>query len=188
MKTIKSSKLSFFAILTFSLILVLGSCSAGKSGVNAGKKLFTDFFVGDAGTQYFIKPLTFENPAISNEDLLADITFRYKEKIRDSATVNFSIVSRAPIKNINSVTIMSDELHVHSEGITFLFNERSKSGFISRFSFKIPVASLKGLVDSGYEWKFEVMETDSKTRQYVSKRSTTKSLEKLDQSLFILLD
>ena len=61
MKTIKTGKLSFFTILTFSLILALGSCSAGKSGVKTGKKLFTDFFVGDAGTQYFIKPLTFEN-------------------------------------------------------------------------------------------------------------------------------
>ena len=88
-------------------------------------KLFETFFLGDQGTQYFIKPLSFKDN--SNNYLEMDITFRYLNKIQDSATINFSIYNKALIQAIDSLSIGNHSYSVTTKEIKYLFSERSKN-------------------------------------------------------------
>ncbi len=188
MKISKYHKTKFILIVLFAGVYALNSCSKGTKGINSGKKLYTDFFVGDAGTQYYISPLAFENINNSKEKLLMDLTFRYKEKIKDSVAINFSIIGVTPLKKIKQVIITSQVFMVKTVTVNFLYNERSKKGFVSRFSFKIPLVGLKKMVDASYNWKLELQTPELKTFYYSSTKATAKSTEKLDQSLFIVID
>jgi len=181
-------KSSLSTIVVICIALALSSCSKTTSGVSSGKKLYTDFFVGDAGTQYYIKPLGFQNSVGAKEELLMDLTFRYKDKLKDSVNVNFSVIGTTPFKVIESLMLVSQEVSVTSNDVTFLFNERSKKGFISRFSTQISLQELKKMVDAGHSWEIEIQSLNSGKKNFTASKKTIKSMYKLNQSLFILLN
>src|SRR5690606_7037547 len=82
------------------LLLLLSSCFSVKPGTSrSARNLYQNFFIGEEGSQYFIKPIAFEND--EKEKLQLDITFRYKDEVKDSATVNFSIVTKELNKTIS---------------------------------------------------------------------------------------
>ena len=171
-----------------SIICFCFSCKPSGNALNSGKKLYTDFFVGGGGTQYFIKPLEFESKVGTKEEILVDITFRYKDEIKDSATVNFSIVGSKPYKSILKFILKGETISFVSDEVDLMYNERGKDGFISRFSCKLPLSVLTEMVKSGYDWEITISDNSQTNYSYRSSKKTIKSLEKLDESLFILID
>ena len=166
-----------------SLLFILSSCFSVKPGTsNSGRNSYETFFVGDEGTQYFIKPLTFENA--ENEKLLIDITFRYKDEIKDSATVNFSLITKELEKSISSFSIGNSQNQISTDKIKHLFSERADGLFKSRFSTTFSLAEIKALFQSN-SWDVNV---DTGTNKYLfaAAKSTKKTIQALNDEVFVL--
>lgn len=174
--------LNLFPIL--AIVILLAGCGGIKPGsVKSGKKLFESFFVGEDGTQYFIKPLSF----LSNDSksiARIDFTFRYKNEVKDSATVNFSIVDEKIFKSIDSISIFNNNSKVSVRDVKFLFAEKGKKTFNSRFSVRIPLASAVSLFDDN-AWGFVFYSGMTHTSYSPSKKSK-KSIERLKDNVFVL--
>ena len=84
-------------IFILSLLLIATVFLSGCFGIKPEKsgasgKLYETFFVGDEGTQYFIKDIKFSSN-LNSDQTWTDITFRYKNELKDSATINFSFLN-----------------------------------------------------------------------------------------------
>lgn len=182
-------KQNIFMALT-SLPLFLGSlllvgCMSVKPGsTKSGKQYFETFYVGVEGTQYFIKPLLFENDE-ANKVLALDITFRYKDEIRDSAIVNFSIKSLEIYKSVDSLKITNSLMDIKSDNIDLLFNEKFSKGFVSRFTTKVPLDKMKKIFDND-EWELTIHNA-AKSNTYKPHRKTQKAVNFLRENGFILM-
>jgi len=172
-------------LLIFSFIITFYGCLALKpGGAKSGKNLYDTFFAGDEGTQYFINPLSFSNPE-NKDEIQLDITFRYKNIIKDSATINFSILSPQVIKKLDSVSISNNYQTVTCSKINLLFNEKTKSDYKSRFTFKISVEHLNNLFQN-YEWSVSTFKDSNKT-SYLTNKKTKKIINKLKGEIFVIL-
>ncbi|MCU0346710.1 MAG: hypothetical protein MUC59_07190 [Saprospiraceae bacterium] len=171
--------------LSFSLCIfaLLSSCmNVRPGGAKSGKKLYETFFVGDEGTQYFIKPLAFTNER--NEELKLDFTFRYRNEIKDSAAINASFISNDLIRNIDSLKIMNNSVNIALKDMTYMFSERKKDAYNNRFSAKTDLLKVTKLFN-GNDWQIWMYENGKQTR-YAAAKKTEKSLAKLSQEVFVL--
>ena len=167
-------------IITVAM-LIFSSCMGIKLGAEkSGAILYETFFVGSEGTQYFIKPLRFVGT--ENDELLADFTFRYKDRIKDSVTCNFSIISNEKLKKVDEVLFVGKNVSVKCENILLLFNEKKGDQFKSRFSGQLLFADFIKLFNTG---NFRI-DVDNKAYKISSK--TQKSVEKLKGKIFVLFD
>ncbi len=183
MSSLSYLKNSAYLLIFVFAILLLQSCLGIKPGsIKSGKKLFETFYVGDEGTQYFIKPLYL----IANDksEMYIDFTFRYKNEVKDSAIVTFSIVDKIMYKNIESINAKNATLKFIINKPYLLFVEKSGKDFKSRYSFKI---SLKELLSfySNENWIIEIENTGIKKEFYTSKK-TKKKILKLNEIVFSL--
>ncbi len=169
-----------FSFLIFAL---LSSCmNVRPGGAKSGKRLYESFFVGDEGTQYFIKPLVFTNDM--DEKLKLDFTFRYKNEIKDSATVNATFMSKEIFRNADSLKIIDGSNIVVLSNMAYLFSEKNKEVYNNRFSTKAEMLKIKNLFN-GNTWKILIYKNGTHT-QYMTPKKTKKSLEKLNQEVFVL--
>ncbi|MBU3713981.1 MAG: hypothetical protein FGM46_03440 [Ferruginibacter sp.] len=175
------TKLSFVVLLS---IFFYSCLSVKPSTTKSGKKYFETFYVGAEGTQYFIKPLLFKN-AISNENLLVDITFRYKNEIRDSAIINLSIQSLNIYKQIDSFRLSNKMTNIKNDKVELLFNEKTRNGFLSRFTTKIPLDNTKSLFNSD-DWHF-VLYHKGQSIEYKTENKTVKTINILRNKVFVLM-
>lgn len=183
------SKLHIFIqlkIYTFILLLLLlsGCFSVKPTTTKSGKNYFETFYVGADGTQYYIKPLLFKDDD-SNDELFVDITFRYKNEIRDSAIVNFSIKSQIIYKTIDSLKISNNLVVIKNDKIELLFNEKTRKEFVSRFTTKISLNEIKQLFNKD-EWNFVIYYKNQKIK-YKSHRRTEKAINTLRNKVFIIM-
>lgn len=174
-----------FILLAF-LITLQGCFSVKPNSQKSTQKLIETFFVGEEGTQYFIKPFSFENKE-TNENLLVDFSFRYKDKIaeKDSAVLNISIVANGVYKKLDRFVIEKNDLKVLQEKTTLLFNERKKDLFVSRFTTHLSLLDIQKLFDSN-DWKIEIKSKQKNMTFYPSKR-TTKAIEGVKNEVFVLM-
>jgi len=162
-------------------ILFFSSCLAPKKGSsNSAPKLFETFYVGDEGTQYFIKPLFFKD--LSNNRLTLDITFRYKDKIKDTAIVNISLLNSERFKSIDSLKISNDSVSLVLKDFKFLFSERLKGDFNSRFSTTGQLEGIFTLFNQN-NWLLTVY-TQNSVSKYSPPKDTKKKITKLQYSVF----
>lgn len=171
--------------LTLCICAFLFSCGGIKpGGGKSANKLYETFYVGEEGIQYFIKPLTFKG---ENSELLLDITFRHKDKVQDSATLNFSIQGEELIKQIDTLTLSNSQLSssIISSKIEYMFSERTKKGYISRFSTKIDLMNIEKLFKNS-DWIINTKSKETPRKEYIFTSSTRKSIEKLNQNIFFL--
>jgi len=173
-------------LITLSLLLLLlGGCSSMKpttgGKANGG---YETFFVGEAGTQYFIKPMSFEGAA-SKAELLLDITFRYKDEIKDSAELHLSIISPDIYKTLQGVQLSTETGFASSEEISLMLNETTKKAFLSRFSAKVSLKDLHQTF-SGEQWNMMV-KTDNGEMVFTPTKKTQKSLINIRNKVFILM-
>ncbi len=171
--------------ITLSLItILLSSCSGIKvGGQKSAKNLFESFSVGDQGTQYFIKPLDFEKIE-GKGDLVLDVLFRQKLEMKDSATVNFTIEDLEIVKNVEWIQFVNASDTIKSTTVNFMFNEKPKKGFTSRFTTKIPLVATAKLFKNN-DWNATLHFNDAE-RVYVPTRRSKKKIEAINNKLFIL--
>lgn len=170
--------------LVVGLLLVLTGCTSIKvGGVKSGKNLFETFYVGDDGTQYFIKPLGFSNPE-NKDELAMDFTFRYKNEVKDSVIVNFAIQSEKIIKEIDQITLSNATQTIASNKVELLYNEKKKKDFYSRFSTKISMVEFNRMFEN-FDWKTTVV-TNGTSQTFEAEKKTKKSLSKLADKVFII--
>jgi hypothetical protein len=157
------------------------SCGGMKpGGASAGNKLYETFFVGEEGSQYFIKPLEFKND--QKEKVVMDFTLRYKDDIKDSALVNFTIISPDNIKSIDQVLLESGTASSKSKKVDLLFVKRESDGFHCRFTFKSPLTEITELYGNN-EWKITTTSGSASKIFYPTSKSR-KSIEALNYNVF----
>lgn len=168
--------LSFFIFLT-------GCMSVKPAGVKSGKNLFETFYVGEEGTQYFIKPLVLFNPQ-NREELFIDFTFRYKNEVKDSVVINLSLLSSDIFRSIDSVSLSNITHTIKSNNSKLLFNEKKNKLFNSRFSTKISLIELINMFEND-NWKITIY-SNSTYSTYTSTKRTKKAIKNLQNKLFVL--
>ncbi|MBE9466763.1 MAG: hypothetical protein IMY72_00410 [Bacteroidetes bacterium] len=151
--------------------------------MKSGKKLFETFYVGEDGTQYFIKPLIFSNSQ-NKEKLLIDFTFRYKNEVKDSVVINFSLLSSNIFKNIDSLSFSNTTHKIMSKNVNLMFNEKKNKLFNSRFSTKIPLINFDKMFING-DWNIIVYSRENSSTYY-SEKKTKKAIKKLQDKIFII--
>lgn len=172
-----------FLVLVLSSV-VLTSCMSIKPGTEkSAKKLYETFFVGEEGTQYFIKPLSLESTD-KNSSVNIDFTFRYKTTDTTVVTVNFEIFDKELIKTIDRFKIQCADKTIECIDNKLLFNERKKNAYVSRYSTTIKLSDLKSIMKNG-DWTVSLFE-NKKSRTYISTRKTKSSIYKLNNDLFVL--
>ncbi|MFA0964467.1 hypothetical protein AB9P05_21855 [Roseivirga sp. BDSF3-8] len=158
--------------------------SVRPASAKSGKKYFETFYVGAEGTQYFIKPLSLDSDE-SGEELLVDVTFRYKDEVRDSAIVNFSVIGREIYKAIESLRIMNDGVSISDTHPELIFNERKNDEFVSRFATKLPLGKVKELFEND-EWQFQLY-TDKGTITFEPTGKASKAINVLNEKVFVIM-
>lgn len=183
---IRYSNISYFKVVWLSLLLLMfsGCFSIKPSTAKSGKKYFETFYVGEEGTQYFIKPVSFRGSK-SNKDLILDITFRYKNEIKDSATVNFSIKSPMIYKTIDSLKLSNKETEIKSNKFKLLFNEKIKTGFKSRYSTKFSLKEIKEMFNND-AWEVTIY-NQNKITKYEPEKKTISAINAVRDKVFVLM-
>lgn len=178
------SKHTFLNGLIMVTALCLTGCfnmkPAGERG--SGKSLYEAFYIGDEGTQYFIKPLAFESP--DESEILLDMTFKHKDEVRDSAIVNMSIILMEVVRDLETVTISNSSTNVVVDQLEFMFSERKKKHYVNRYSCKMPLSRVVKLFEDN-TWSVTITHGGSQT-SFMGTRSARKKIEKLDYQIFDL--
>ena len=172
-------------VLFFLIICgLLSSCVGLKPGASKStNKLFETFFLGEKGIQYFIKPLAYSNSA-TKEEVFIDFTFRHKDEIKDSATVNFTLLSSTAFREVDNLMLINDAQRVEASDISLIFIENYKKGFRSRFTTKVPLSKLKALFEGGV-WDIKLKKGNNQDSYFPNKK-TAKSLGEIKATLFAL--
>lgn len=167
------------------LLLIFSGCLSIKpSASKSGKKYFETFYVGEEGTQYFIKPISFIDENLY-EELIIDITFRYRNIIKDSAIVNFSIRSSDIYKNVDTFKLSNKKIEIQTDRVELIYNEKNNKGYISRHSTKVSLNELKELFNND-DWLITV-ENSSKITNYKANRKTIRVINTIRDRVFILM-
>lgn len=175
----------FKLILLILLLLMFSGCLSIKpTTTRSGKKYFETFYVGEQGTQYFIKPILFKDEE-SNEDLFLDITFRYRNEIKDSAIINISIKSSIIYKTIDSLKLSNKDIQIKSSELKLLFNEKNKKEFTSRYSTKFSLNKIKEIF-SNDAWEI-IIYNQRKIITYQPHRKTNKAINAVKDKVFVLM-
>lgn len=166
------------------LMLSLTSCMGFKSSAStsSGKNLYETFFVGNDGTQYFIKPLSFTDK--DKNRLTLDLTFRYKNQIKDSCIVNASFFDNAVHKSMDSVIVSNESVRVKLMDVKHLFSERSGNKVNSRFSTKGSLIEVSKLFENA-NWKATIY-FETKQIDYFPPQQTKRKIDKLRYGIFML--
>jgi hypothetical protein len=166
------------------MVLFSGCLSVKPSSVKSGKIYFETFYVGGEGTQYFIKPLLFSAEKPSDE-LIVDLTFRYRNEIKDSVLVNFSVKSLGIYKTIDSLKISNDNAEAITKKVELLFNEKNKLGYTSRFTSQLSLQETKELFNHS-NWNF-TLSHQGQSMNFTPNKKTHKAIATVREKVFILM-
>ena len=178
-------RLIFIISSVFLLCFLFTGCLSVKPvTTKSGKNYFETFYVGEEGTQYFIKPLLFKNNG-AKEYLIVDITFRYKNEIKDSAIVNFSIKSPIIYKSIDSLVFSNTMIDIGCKKVEHLYSEKTSKSFVSRFTTRIALNEIMKMFNSS-KWVF-IIYNKNQTILYKPPRRTEKAINIMKDRIFILI-
>lgn len=182
-RKLRTFKFNFVPLIL--LLLIFSSCLSIKpSTIKSGKNYFETFYVGKEGTQYFIRPILFKDEK-SNEDLVLDITFRYRNEIKDSAIVNFSIKSSMTYNTIDSLKLSNKAFTIKSDKVELLFNEKNKTGFTSRYSTKFSLKGIKEMFTND-AWEVNIY-NQNKITTFKPNKKTFKAINTVRDKVFVLM-
>ena len=165
-----------------AIVLFSGCLGVKNSTGNSAKNLFETFYVGNDGTQYFIKPLNFNDD--NKNQLKLDVTFRYKDRVKDSALVNISFINDELFRNVDSLKLSNDSVSVVFNNFKYLFAERIQKKFNSRFSTKSSLVEMTKLFDKN-NWNI-IVYRQNKYDKYYSPNETKNRINKLKYGIFML--
>ena len=179
------SSFSVFVIILILTMTFLAGCFSVKPGaIKSGKNLYESFYVGDQGTQYFIKPLKFENDK-NGYVFLVDFTFQYKDDLSEIVTVNFSLISDTKPDQPDSLIIKSKGNRIAGRDIKSLYRQKKSQDFVFRYTTEAKLENLHKLMESN-QWQVKIYNARQNLK-YSPKRKTQKNIEKLYQNVFVLL-
>lgn len=183
-----STKASFFWFQKGAIIIVaisISSCISFKPNAKkTSKSLYTTFYLGEKGTQYFVKPLTLKGA--NKEKITVDFTFREKAKA-DSSTVviNSSILLNKAIESVDSIVFYSNSHLFSLDNAKVLFREKKDGQILIRTSGTTTITYLSSLFNKT-EWQIKVY-ANSTEFQFQSTKKTNKSIPLLHSAIFELL-
>ncbi len=184
MRFILHDKRLINCFFVFLICVFFTSCGASKSGgYQKASKLYETFFVGEEGTQYFIKAMDF---IADNGDVLsADITFRYKNNKEGMSSLNISIYSEVVIKKIEHIDFVSSKGQIAAQNITHMFSEREDRLIKSRFTLDLPLVELDKFFTNH---PFDIhLKAGDMQQTFKANKATIKKMEALNYDLFELL-
>lgn len=167
-------------LILFLVIISLSSCSNSIYKSN----LFTTYFVGEEGNQFFIKPLEFEHIE-NNSKLDLDINFRYKNKIKDSVTINFSLYSNDFLKNIDFVELYFDKESIKSNNIKLIYVDKNNDFCENRYSVKFLFSDFLKIYNLDLSLNVNYQNYNN---IYIPKNLTRGKLEVINKKLITLLN
>ena len=177
---------SFRNLILLFLVYAMNSCiSTRTKGFSRGvNSLYETFFVGEFGTQYFIKPIEFLG--VDNSDKIdLDFTFRYKDSIKDTITINFSIKSEKLFKDLDIIEIFNIDKKIKSKELKLMYNDKYNKLFISRFTSSFSLEEIYTMF-SNENWTISLLKGIDKYRFKSSKKSR-KAIKKLNENIFFVL-
>ncbi len=149
--------------------------------VKSGKHLYESYFMGNAGIQYFIKPITLKHT--KKNIFETDFTFKYLQNLNDTAVINFSIKHENNLyKKIDTLLITNNQSSIHIIRPTLLYNERLNDHYLSRFSAKLTQKEVRMLF-ANQDWVIHL-----KDLSFIPSEKTKKNIDKLNIAVFKLFD
>ncbi|MFO8086449.1 MAG: hypothetical protein R6T91_01410 [Bacteroidales bacterium] len=181
------NKILMSAALCLLLSFLLTGCISYKPQ-NAKKvrgKLYEEFFAGDEGMQYFIKPLKFEGQE-SDYIVFADFTFRVREEIRaeDSVVLNFSLLSKSSVAVIDSIALKTSRSISVIRELDLLFKEKKDQEYTNRYSSRTCLMSLHTFFKA--EHPAFIVYIDNKQFTFVPDKRSSQNMHQLEEDIFQL--
>lgn len=168
--------------LLFVSVVISGCFSVKPGSGTPGTKHYQTFYIGEAGIQYFIKPLEFTS---GDESVIVDFTFRYKDSVQGFATANYSIWSKEKIRKSNGLALVHGNETYHADSLDLMFRKTVRSYFVSRYSCKIPVREFVTFMN-GNEWAIKTS-YEGEDHLFMPSGKTKKTIPKLQQSVFAII-
>ncbi|MGB0985082.1 MAG: hypothetical protein ACPG19_13615 [Saprospiraceae bacterium] len=177
--------MKYLGVIIFVSVALSSCFSVKPTSQKSSKKLVETFYVGIEGTQYFIKPLTYQVED-SKEELEIDCIFRYKTKLSDSdsASINFSTYTNEPLKSFNTVAF--EKVVKTFDQVDLMFVEKDNEYFKSRFTTKVSLIELKTFFES--KSKEIKVDSDKVSIQFIPKKSTKKNMNVIRRDVLELVD
>ena len=165
-------------------VALQGCFGLKTSSTNAASKLYQTFYMGDKGTQYFIKPLLLKS---SNDEVCSiDFTCLSKNLETDSAIVNFSIFTQTLHKELHSAHFTNEQCNIVISSPERLFSEKKGELFESRFTTKYPLKEIKALFNSE-NWIFKYLTAPNESSApFKPTRKIQKSIRRLNENVIVL--
>lgn len=168
-------------ILLLCLSLLLVGCFGSQSASSGGRTgLFQSFYVGEEGTQYFIKPLALKG---KQDDCYIDFNFRSAAQLSGETTANFSFFAAQPVHKLQEAFFEVAGTRFDLQQSKSLFVETQKDNFKCRFTSVLPTPSLKPLFATS-QWKLILIDDKGNSYHFTSDKSTEKKILTLRQRLF----
>lgn len=173
------------AALIIPAALLLQSCAGIKPGSSrSASSLYTTFFVGEQGLQYFIKPMEFKGE--NGEMLQMDITFRYKDEVSGMADLRFTYTGVSLIKKINRLELENKKGVWIIDEVELVYVERVKKSYQSRQSARLSLADTQTLFASP-EWVLKITGENQVIREFRPKKRTQRAIDRLNLHIFEML-
>lgn len=162
-------------IYLLGISLLVQSCFSIKPQVSkTGANIWEEFYVSPKETQYFIKPLTFEN---KEEAIRIDFTFRSHS---DSVTVNYSISSKQKPVVPKAIAIANDAQTVWLRSNLTLNTSVNRSSSSLRRTSKIALSEIKALLGAS---NWSVNTENGKISKFDATSATFKKISILRERL-----
>lgn len=150
------------------LILLVASNVSGQKSSNYMKKM-----PKQDGALYFIKPQKFESNK-KGVEFEADFTYNYdKNKPNTGLVINFSLFTKAPVRNFKGLTITKVGATVpvcSVDSAERFYCEKGKSKWDNRYSCAIPPQALIDMLSDVEHYQITISyDTESVTVRYHSK-------------------
>ncbi|WP_172919051.1 hypothetical protein [Capnocytophaga canis] len=161
----------------FSVILMVSCSSLGKGG----KNLYASFFA-EQGILYFIKPIELTG---NEKKAFMDFTFKSKQTLEGNTRVNISFHTDKPIHKIIDCQIVVNGNNFSLTNKEFMFIEKKKDKFESRFSFELETPHLKEIFTNN-AWTLNITEENNTTHSFRTTSLSQKKINLLRDNLFTI--
>jgi hypothetical protein len=147
-------------LLIFSAVLLPGFLFAQSSGKYLKRLTQADKVL------YFIRPIELKS-AQDKLLLVPDFTYNYSKEEKTDATITFTVLSKTPVKTVDSLRFAvasTGEVLSSSQPVTFMYMERKKGKWESRFNATLPFRHLMAVLEKGGDIRAELF---SSTQKYL---------------------
>jgi hypothetical protein len=142
--------------------------------------------MGDAGTQYFIKPLEFIND--NKESILVDFTFKENIILGDTnfTIMNFSILSNDLVSVFDSIIVKSPSYTNKLTSVKLLYKEKRKKQYFYRVSCKTESKIVENLFTEN-NWEI-IFVSNKQAFNFSATKRTNKAIALLNSAIFEMVN